>query len=85
MLKPGGLFILTVPYTNNKDTIEHFPELYDFAVVEEHEAFVLRNRTREGVIQEFRNLVFHGGPGTTLEMRVFSENSIVQHLGDAVF
>ncbi len=85
MLKPGGLFILTVPYTNNKDTIEHFPELYDFAVVEEHEAFVLRNRTREGVIQEFRNLVFHGGPGTTLEMRVFSENSIVQHLRDAGF
>ena len=25
MLKPGGLFILTVPYTNKKETIEHFP------------------------------------------------------------
>jgi SAM-dependent methyltransferase len=85
MLKPGGLFILTVPYTNNKDTIEHFPELYDFTVVEDHEAVVLRNRTREGVIQEFRNLVFHGGPGTTLEMRVFSENSIIQHLSNAAF
>jgi SAM-dependent methyltransferase len=85
MLKPGGLFVLTTPYTNNKDTIEHFPELYDFTVVEDHEAVVLRNRTREGVIQEFRNPVFHCGPGTTLEMRVFSENSIIQHLRNAAF
>ena len=85
MLKPGGLFILTVPYTNNKDTIEHFPELYDFTIVEDNETFVLKNRTREGVIQEFRNLVFHGGPGTTLEMRVFSENCIIQHLRNAAF
>jgi len=85
MLKPGGLFILTVPYTIKKETIEHFPELYDFTVVENDKAFVLRNKTREGVIQEFRNLVFHGGPGATLEMRVFSENSIIQHLRNAAF
>jgi len=85
MLKPGGLFILTVPYTNKEETIEHFPDLYDFTVVEDHQTFVLRNKTREGVIQEFRNLVFHGGPGTTLEMRAFSENSIIQHLRNAGF
>jgi len=85
MLKPGGLFILTVPYGNHKETIEHFPELYDFTVVEDHGTVVLRNRTREGVIQEFRNLVFHGGPGTTLEMRRFSENSIIEHLRNAAF
>jgi len=85
MLKPGGLFILTVPYTNKKETIEHFPELYDFTVVEDNRTFVLRNKTRDGVIQEFRNLVFHGGPGTTLEMRLFSENSLIQYLTDAGF
>jgi len=85
MLKPGGLFILTVPYGSNKETIEHFPELYDFTIVRDNETFVLKNRTREGVIQEFRNLVFHGGPGTTLEMRVFSEDSPIQHLRDAGF
>jgi SAM-dependent methyltransferase len=85
MLKPGGLFVLSVPYTNKKETIEHFPDLYDFTVVKDHDTFVLRNKTKEGVIQEFRNLVFHGGPGTTLEMRAFSENSIVQHLKNAGF
>jgi hypothetical protein len=85
MPKPGGLFVLTVPYTNKKETIEYFPDLYDFTLVKDHETFVLRNKTREGVIQEFRNLVFHGGPGSTLEMRAFSENSIIQHLRNAGF
>jgi hypothetical protein len=34
----------------------------------------------------FRNdLVFHGGPGATLEMRVFSETALIQHLKDAGF
>jgi len=85
MLKPGGLFIFSVPYTNKEETIEHFPELYDFTVVKDHETFVLRNKTREGAVQEFKNVVFHGGPGTTLEMRIFSENSIIQHLKGASF
>lgn len=85
MLKPGGLLILTVPYTNKKETIEHFPDLHDFTIIKNHETFVLRNKTREGVIQEFRNLVFHGGPGSTLEMRAFSENSIIEHLKNAGF
>ena len=85
MLKPAGLFILTVPYTNGKETIEHFPDLYDFTIVKDHESFVLKNKTKDGTIQEFRNLVFHGGPGSTLEMRAFSENAIVQHLKNAGF
>ena len=85
MLKPGGLFILTVPYGANKETIEHFPGLYDFTVVKDAETFVLKNRTKEGAIQEFKNVVFHGGPGLTLEMRVFSEGALIQHLRDAGF
>ena len=53
--------------------------------MEDHEAVVLRNRTREGVIQEFRNLVFHGGRGTTLEMRAFGEEDLLRHLRGAGF
>ena len=85
MLKPGGLFILTVPYGANKETIEHFPGLYDFTVVKDAETFVLKNRTKEGAVQEFKNVVFHGGPGRTIEMRVFSEGALIQHLRDAGF
>jgi SAM-dependent methyltransferase len=53
MLKPGGLFILTVPYGSNKEKIEHFPELYDFTIVQDHETFVLKNRPKKA---QLRNL-----------------------------
>jgi SAM-dependent methyltransferase len=85
MLKPGGVFVLTVPYSTQQETVEHFPELNEFSVVERDGSFVLRNKTRTGVVQEFNDLVFHGGPGTTLEMRVFSETALIQHLKDAGF
>ena len=85
MLKSGGVFILTVPYGLQRETIEHFPELNEFSVVERQGSFVLRNKTTTGVVQEFDNLVFHGGPGATLEMRVFAETALVQHLKDAGF
>ena len=85
MLKPGGVLVLTVPYGLQAETIEHFPELYEFTIVEKDGSFVLRNNTKAGVVQEFTDLVFHGGPGSTLEMRVFSENALIQHLKDAGF
>ena len=85
MLKPGGVFILTVPYGTQGETAEHFPELNEFSIVERDGLFVLRNKTRTGVVQEFKDLVFHGGPGATLEMRVFSETALIQHLKDAGF
>ena len=85
MLKPGGVFVLTVPYGAQRETVEHFPELNEFSIVESDGSFVLRNKTTTGVVQEFNDLVFHGGPGATLEIRVFSENALVQHLKDAGF
>ncbi len=85
ILKPGGVLILTVPYGLMPDTQEHFSDLYDFQIVEDRGTSVLRNTTREGEVQEFRNLVFHGGPGSTLEMRVFSENALVRLLREAGF
>jgi SAM-dependent methyltransferase len=85
LLKPGGLFILTVPFGTQPKTIEHFPELHDFQIVETDGNYVLTNVTREGVVQRFDRLVFHGGPGTTLEMRVFAECDLIKHLAAAGF
>lgn len=78
ILKPGGVFIFSVPYKLDGDTDEHFPELHDFQLLPEgdHGKTLLRNRTKDGRLQEFRDLVFHGGPGFTLEMRHFSLNGI---------
>jgi len=85
LLKPGGLFILTVPFGTQPQTIEHFPELHDFQIVETDGNYVLINVTREGVVQRFDHLTFHGGPGTTLEMRVFAECDLIKHLAAAGF
>jgi SAM-dependent methyltransferase len=53
MLKPGGVFVLTVPYGTQRETAEHFPELNEFSIVERDGSFVLRNKTRTGIVQEF--------------------------------
>ncbi len=85
LLKPGGVFVLTTPFGNQKSTIEHFPGLYDFEVLERQGAYVLRNVTREGRVQEWSDLVFHGGPGSTLELRVFARVDLIGHLQAAGF
>lgn len=85
LLKPGGILVFSVPYTKVGATVEHFPELHEFEVVVEQERHVLRNKTRDGRLQVFDNLVFHGGPGETLEMRVFSEAGLMAELRSAGF
>lgn len=85
MLKPGGILVLTVPYGNQAETVEHFPELYDFTVIADNGNYRLENVTRSGEVQEFHDLVFHGGPGATLEMRIFGEAALLQHLIEAGF
>lgn len=85
MLKPNGALFLTIPYSLEATTIEHFPDLHDFAVTALRDQWVLVNRTQDGRLQTFDNLVFHGGPGSTLEMRVFNEATIRKLLNDAGF
>lgn len=85
MLKPGAIFLLTVPYGLQPDMIEHFPDLYEFKIVEHEGIRELHNVTRSGVRQIFRDLVFHDGPGTTLEMRIFSYSALLRLLRVAGF
>lgn len=85
LLVPGGTLVFTVPFATEGETVEHFPDLYDYRIEKQGDMFVLTNRTRDGRVQTFPDLVFHGGPGTTLEMRLFSEADIRRHLEDAGF
>ncbi|HEX6442483.1 MAG TPA: glycosyltransferase 61 family protein [Stellaceae bacterium] len=85
LLKPGGTLILTVPYTTNPETVEHFPELNDPEVLDFGAEFYLLDRRRDGTFPVFENLVFHGGPGQTLEMRIFCETGLLDQLGRAGF
>lgn len=86
ILKPGGVFVFSVPYSiENEDTVEHFPNLKQFEIKHDQQGFFLRNMTSHGQVEEFRNLVFHGGGGSTLELRVFSEKSMLRELNKAGF
>lgn len=85
LLKPGGVLVLTVPTTNHAETVEHFPELFDYRIVVEGGTKVLVNTTRDGKRQVFKDLKFHGGDGTTLEMRVFCKSDLTNLLSDNGF
>jgi SAM-dependent methyltransferase len=85
LLRPNGVFLFTVPYSLKESTIEHFPELHEYTIARLGDHHVLVNRTREGKVQVYEDLVFHGGPGSTLEMRVFCERDLKRMLIDVGF
>jgi SAM-dependent methyltransferase len=85
MLKPDALLLMTTPYRLEGKTAEHFPELGEYALAAPGGRTVLVNRRNNGSFEVFENLVFHGGGGSTLEMRVFTEPSLRALLGQAGF
>src|SRR5262245_18977844 len=86
LLKVGGILVLTVPYTLRAATVEHFPGLGDYEIVgDDTGERVLKTRTPEGSEVRYGNLVFHGGEGATLEMRVFALASLETNLREAGF
>jgi hypothetical protein len=85
LLTPDGFTIFTVPYEKTGSTREHFPRLHDYRIVGEGGAAVLHNTTADGETERFTDLIFHGGDGETLEMRMFSEPDLLQHFADAGF
>lgn len=86
LLRPGGVLIGSVPYSlEDVPTLEHFPELHDFSTFEHEGKQRLRNRRRDGTEETFDQLVFHGGEGATLEMRLFSRAGLTSELSRAGF
>src|SRR5215471_18959845 len=85
LLKPDGVLLMTTPYTIDGKTREHFPELFEYTLAVPGGRTVLVNRRRDGEIEVFENLVFHGGHGSTLEVRIFSEASLIEALKSSGF
>ena len=85
LLQKDGVFIFTVPFTKTGETQEHFPRLYDFRIIETKGKRFLYNRTAEDEEEIFDDLIFHGGDGMTLEMRMFSEPDLRRRLIEAGF
>lgn len=84
ILKKGGNLIFSVPYTNGEHK-EHYPNLYNYTIKKIDDNYVLYNTTIHNKEEIFNDLCFHGGPGNTLEMRVFSKNSIISFLENSGF
>jgi len=85
LLQPDGVLLMTTPYRIEGQTEEHFPELYQYTLASPGGRTVLINRRSDGEIEIFQDLVFHGGHGSTLELRIFSEDSLRELLCAAGF
>lgn len=85
LLKPGGTLLFSVPYTRAAVTAEHFPGLAEFVITDFLGTQILINRDGHGRYQVYDQLVFHGGDGQTLEMRVFCEQDLLDRLSRAGF
>ena len=85
LLGDGGVFIFTAPFTAAAATVEHFPDLHEWRVERQREHCRVLNTTRDGRRQVFDDPVFHGGRGTTLEMRVFALAALQAHFAAAGF
>jgi SAM-dependent methyltransferase len=85
LLRPGGLLVFSTPTTESSETVEHFPDFHSARIVELDGERLLVNRTKDGRVEVFPNLLFHGGTGSVLEMRVFSQERLLEHLRKASF
>ena len=85
LLKPGGILALTVPYGFHEATIEHYPELHDYRIEGEGASRILVNVTQDGREQRFTSLCFHGGDGSTLELRIYSYSDLIRQLSEVGF
>ena len=80
-LKPGGVLILTVPMKRELlKTVEHYPDSIGYDVIFDgnnyHSTIIKWSDRKELAV----NPIFHGGPGNTLEMRIFSFNDLKNEL-----
>jgi SAM-dependent methyltransferase len=85
LTKSDGVLVFSVPTLEGDETYEHFPEINDFKIVEIKGRYFLLNANKNGDVKIHQNLVFHGGPGQVLEMRMFSHTDVERRLKAAGF
>ena len=85
MLKPGGWFILSVPYLEGYETLEHYPHLKDYRIIDVAGTWVVVNKRADGQVEMHERPIFHGGEGNVLELRVFGEGDLFATLRGAGF
>jgi SAM-dependent methyltransferase len=82
VLRPGGKLILTTPYFHGRSFIEKYPHMRGYYVDENLNVIAQGEKYNSLKIAD---PVFHGGPGNTLEMRIFAPEIIREGLENAGF
>jgi len=86
VLKPGGHLILTVPFINAGPHKEHYPGLMNYTPEQRADGSWLAHLEYAGGRKETdEKPCFHGGPGKTLEVRLFNRDRIEEELAWAGF
>ena len=85
ILKNKGVLVLSVPHSDYLGKhIEHFPPMKHFEIIFDGRPRLV-GKLIDGENITFDNLTFHGGIGSTLEFRVFSQSSLENYLLEAGF
>lgn len=82
VLKPGGKMILTTPYFSGCSFVEKYPHMVGYKV-DENSNVIAYGKDYDSL--KILDPVFHGGPGNTLEMRLFAPETIQEGLEIAGF
>jgi len=70
LLKPSGMLVLTMPWNTWQDSVEHFPWMVSYKVIQNSDGtHSVIGEDASGQSRNISNPIFHGGPGNTLEMR----------------
>ncbi|WP_144375258.1 methyltransferase domain-containing protein [Thiolapillus brandeum] len=87
LLKPGGHTIFSVPYINKGDSVEHYREdLVDYrSFRDENGTWCVELIHENGAREIDRTPRFHGGPGKTLEIRLFNLDRVIRELHQTGF
>ena len=85
MLNDNGFLIFSVPFGYGKH-VEHFPSLHKYIIKEVNGEKVLLNISKTEKKEKFSKLTFYNPEdNNSLEMRIFSSNSIREYLTKAGF
>ena len=85
LLKPGGWLVFSVPYTTKAHTQEHYPGMVDFETVQAFGQTAVVWKHTDGALHCDATPEFHGGDGSTLELRIFGCQDVLANLAHAGF
>jgi SAM-dependent methyltransferase len=82
ILRPGGFAVLSVPIASETTTVEHYPDIVDFELLD---GPTVRWRDRFGAWRIDPSPEMHGGTGLVLAFRQFGAEDLIARLRGAGF